>query len=219
MLVLPEFDVIEVRIGNFRTGFDAIIPAAMFAIADATVMQTVKAECVNIRKLRENLRQHIDEKIPIGTKQTKHAAVWKLHHVGLRNLGRIGRDTSPIGVQLIGFCLQTRRIDSQDSNAQTFVLRDILLQSIGRNIRAASLQKLTVVVSVKRVNEPHFTQPHAMLNRQFSLNRVHHGQRITTAEGILQPIRNRHLMKRLPIKWLSSNFSIPDLLRSLSTGR
>ena len=140
MLVLPELDVIQVRIGNLRTSFSSIIPAAVFAIADPTVMQTIEAECVNIRKLCQDLSQHFNEEIAVGPQQTQHAAVWKLHHVGLRNLGGVRCDASPVRVQFIGFSLKARRIHTKNANPQTFVFRNIVLKSIGRDVWTASLQ-------------------------------------------------------------------------------
>ena len=75
-------------------------------------------------------------------KQAEHAAVRELFEIDFRNLRRVGRNPPPIGMRLIDFALQARRIDAQNAHAQLFIFGDISLQPFRRNVRAAPLEQL-----------------------------------------------------------------------------
>ena len=133
----------------------AVIPTAMLTVADSAVVQPVKAEGVDLREPGQDLGQHLDEEIAVGTEQAEHAPMGIRLQIDLWDLGGPGRDPPPVGVVLIDLSLQARRIDAQDPHAQPLVLGDVSFQPVGRDRGVSSFEELAVVVSIERIDEAH----------------------------------------------------------------
>src|SRR5262249_41510934 len=97
------------------------------AIADTSVVQAIEAEGVHVWELGQNLGEHIDEEVAIGSQQAEHAAMRVLLHIDRGDFGRIRRDTTPIRMAFVDFALKAWRIDSENANAKALVLGDVFV--------------------------------------------------------------------------------------------
>lgn len=140
MLISAKRGIVEIRRWNIGPGIVAVIFPAMFAITHASVVQPIEAERIDVRKFCQDFGQHINEEIPIRPKQTQHSSMRKLHHVRLRDLGCIGGNSPPVWMQFVGFCLQARRIDAKDADAESLIFGNISGQAIRRHMRTMAFQ-------------------------------------------------------------------------------
>ncbi len=165
VLIAAERRVVHVGPGDRGARVLPVALAAVAAIADAAVVQPVEAEGVNGRVHGEDLGQDVDEEVAIRPEQAEHPAVWVFLQVDLGDLGGIRADAPPVRMSLVDLALEAGRIDAQDADAQFAVLGDVLLEPAERDMRAAPLEELAVVVGIERVDEAQLADGHPVRGR------------------------------------------------------
>jgi stage V sporulation protein SpoVS len=196
VLIAAKRWVLEIDVGNLLAGLAAKGRAAVLAVADAAVVQTVEAEGVD-RIFFADLGEHLDHKVAIGSEQAQHAAVGMLHEIDLRDLRRVRRNPPPLGMVGVRFPLQARRIDAEDANSQSLVLGDFFVDLGQRDVRTAAFQQLAVVVGVERIDEAEFADRDTQLDGLLaSLGRVSR-EGVSHACRRLEPGGNLYRPKRL----------------------
>ena len=153
------------------------------------------------------------KKSPYGPEQAEHAAVRELLHVDLGNLRRVGGDPPPVGMRLVDLALEARRIDAQDADAELLVLGDVLRQPIERDVRAAPLEQLAVVVGVERIDEAHLADRDAVLRGACAGRAIHDREGVAAADRVLHPRGDLDLAERLRVERLLQNRLRPNLMR------
>ena len=174
----------------------------MFAVTHAAVMQPVEAEGIDIGILREDLGEHVDEEIAVRPERAEHPAVRELLHVGGRNLRGVGRDSPPLRMRFVDLTLKRRRVDAEDADAEFLVLGNVLFELAEGHVRAAPLEQLAVVVGVEGIDEAHLGERDAVFCGSFARGRIHDGERVPAADGVLNPAGNSDAVERLGVERL-----------------
>ena len=183
--------IVHVHARDRTTTVAPIAVAAVPAVAAATVVQSVEAEGRGLRELLEDLGQHVDEEVAVGSEDAEHAAVRVLLEVDFRNRRRVGGNTPPVRVLLPDFPLERRRIDAEHTDAESLVLGEIGGERRIRDVRRAARQVLAVVESVERIDEAELAQPHAVRGGLLAhLSRARR-ERVPGPEDAAHPLRHR----------------------------
>ena len=115
-----------------------------------------------------------------------------------------GGDAPPFGMRLVDLALEARRVDAEDADAELLVLGDVLLQPAGRDVRAALLEELAVVIGVERIDEAHLADRDAVLRGLGARLAVHDRERVAAADGVLHPGGDLDLAERLSCRTAAS---------------
>ena len=154
------------------------------------MVEAVEAEGIDIRVLAENLFEHGDEKIAIRPKRAEHSPVAELLHVDTGDLPGVGRDPPPVGMSLIHLPLKRRRIDREDPHPEPLVFGDLFLDFAKRHMGAALVEEPAVVIRIKRIDEVHLADRHAMPHRLLALLPAHPRKRVADTRRLPHPVRD-----------------------------
>ena len=211
VLVPAKRGIIHIGLGNVGTEVAAKICAAVAAIANPTIVQSIETEGIHIGVFRDDFGEDLDEEVAIWTKEAQHAAVGILLEIDLGNLMRLRRNPAPVWVLFIDLPLKAGWVDSQDAHAEPLVFGDVALETAGRDMRAAPLEEHAIVIGIKWVDEAQFTDRDAVRGRGRPTLCIHAGERIAAAGCLSHPRRHPNLPERPRVKGLLHDGGAPDL--------
>jgi len=91
---------------------------------------------------------------------------------------------------LIHLPLERGRIDREDPHPKPLVFSDLFLDLLERHMGAALVEELAVVIGIKRIDEVHLADRHAMPHRLLALLPVHSRKRVADAGRLPHPVRD-----------------------------